>query len=144
MHLNLLFVIPFLPGSVSSECVLASEFWWESTFFIWVMDGPFRFEYVEERAEPDRVEKLRTNPLIYWNIIHWHRHYLRHQSRWPQQYYCLFPSRVSWYLIPRCRICILDCSNFYYIGWDQGILKLIVLLWWSLICPKSGRNCTAL
>lgn len=43
--------------------MFASKLRRKGTLFIGVMDGPFRFEDVKERAEPDRVEILGADPL---------------------------------------------------------------------------------
>lgn len=63
IHLNLIEFSPFLSSSISSQGMFTSKLRRKGTLFIGVMDGPFRFEDVKERTEPDRVEILGADPL---------------------------------------------------------------------------------
>lgn len=75
----LLFDVPFFSSSISSESMLSSEFGRKRTFFIRIMDCPFRLEGIEEGAEEHGIIVLWADPLSYLERIHFHRRRLIHQ-----------------------------------------------------------------
>lgn len=49
---------PLLTSGISSQSVLSSKFGRKGPFFIWIMNGPFGFERIEDTAIEKRVEVL--------------------------------------------------------------------------------------